>query len=171
MGGLDLCDGCYDMLRHLLFWMPDDAHHNDFHQPNFTIAVITKGRLKEPCMHEIHCRLEVPMAWDVLYNFEHRWHKQGVKDLLILGGTEFLRPSSESRSYCWFKCRATDFADSGGEFGDTVVVVGTRRELQGESKGVVGVWTLFKDQSFLRTSQYLLLEMPLVHQRRDLYLN
>ena len=88
------------------------------------------------------------MAWDVLYSFERRWHKKGGKDLLILGGTEFLRPSSESRSYCWFKCRATDFADSGGEFGDTVVVVGTRRELQGKSKGVVGVWTLFKDQFF-----------------------
>jgi phospholipase D1/2 len=101
VGGLDLCDDRYDMLHHSLFWTPDD----DFHQPNFVIAVIAKGGLKEPCMHEIHCRLEVPMAWDVLYNFEQRWHKQGGKDLLILGGTKFLRPSSESRSYCWFKCR------------------------------------------------------------------
>jgi phospholipase D1/2 len=101
VGGLDLCDDRYDMLHHSLFWTPDD----DFHQPNFVIAVIAKGRLKEPCMHEIHCFLEVSMALDVLYNFEQWWHKQGGKDLLIQGGTKFVRPSSESRSYCWFKCR------------------------------------------------------------------
>jgi len=33
--------------------------------------------------HDIHCCLESPVAWDVLYNFEQRWHKQGGKDLLI----------------------------------------------------------------------------------------
>ncbi|KAI3737929.1 hypothetical protein L2E82_27945 [Cichorium intybus] len=36
---------------------------------------ITKGGPREP-WHDIHCKLEGPIAWDVLYNFEQRWTKQ-----------------------------------------------------------------------------------------------
>ncbi|KAL6551336.1 Phospholipase D [Orobanche minor] len=43
----------------------DSAHHDDFHQPNFEGAAITK------------------VAWDVLFNFEQRWRKQGGKDILL----------------------------------------------------------------------------------------
>ncbi|RWR83099.1 phospholipase D alpha 1 [Cinnamomum micranthum f. kanehirae] len=82
VGGLDLCDGRYDTQFHSLFRTLDTAHHADFHQPNFPGAVITKGGPREP-WHDIHCRLEGPIAWDVLFNFEQRWRKQGGKDLLI----------------------------------------------------------------------------------------
>ncbi|CAL0325956.1 unnamed protein product [Lupinus luteus] len=82
VGGLDLCDGRYDTAFHSLFRTLDTAHHDDFHQPNFPGADITKGGPREP-WHDIHSRLEGPIAWDVLFNFEQRWRKQGGKDLLV----------------------------------------------------------------------------------------
>ncbi|CAH9075714.1 unnamed protein product [Cuscuta epithymum] len=82
VGGIDLCDGRYDTPFHSLFRTLDSAHHDDFHQPNFTGASITKGGPREP-WHDIHSRLEGPIAWDVLYNFEQRWRKQGGKDVLV----------------------------------------------------------------------------------------
>ncbi|KAL5575587.1 hypothetical protein UlMin_017286 [Ulmus minor] len=82
VGGIDLCDGRYDTAFHTLFRTLDTAHHDDFHQPNFTGACISKGGPREP-WHDIHSRLEGPIAWDVLYNFEQRWRKQGGKDLLV----------------------------------------------------------------------------------------
>ncbi|GJN05675.1 hypothetical protein PR202_ga23326 [Eleusine coracana subsp. coracana] len=82
VGGIDLCDGRYDTQYHSLFRTLDTTHHDDFHQPNFTTASITKGGPREP-WHDIHSRLEGPIAWDVLYNFEQRWRKQGGKDLLV----------------------------------------------------------------------------------------
>ncbi|KAF6151195.1 hypothetical protein GIB67_037403 [Kingdonia uniflora] len=82
VGGIDLCDGRYDTPFHSLFRTLDTTHHDDFHQPNFKGASITKGGPREP-WHDIHCKLEGPIAWDVLYNFEQRWRKQGGKDLLI----------------------------------------------------------------------------------------
>ncbi|KAJ1261943.1 hypothetical protein BS78_09G067700 [Paspalum vaginatum] len=82
VGGLDLCDGRYDTPCHSLFGTLDTVHRDDFHQPNFATAAIAKGGPREP-WHDIHCRLEGPVAWDVLYNFEQRWRKQGGKDLLV----------------------------------------------------------------------------------------
>ncbi|KAL7189736.1 hypothetical protein ACSBR1_039390 [Camellia fascicularis] len=82
VGGIDLCDGRYDTPFHSLFRTLDTVHHTDFHQPNFTGASINKGGPREP-WHDIHCRLEGPIAWDVLFNFEQRWRKQGGKELLI----------------------------------------------------------------------------------------
>ncbi|KAJ6394595.1 hypothetical protein OIU77_023743 [Salix suchowensis] len=82
VGGIDLCDGRYDTPFHSLFRTLDSAHHDDFHQPNFTGASIQKGGPREP-WHDIHSRLEGPIAWDVLFNFEQRWKKQGGKDLLV----------------------------------------------------------------------------------------
>ncbi|KAF5188000.1 Phospholipase d alpha [Thalictrum thalictroides] len=82
VGGIDLCDGRYDTAFHSLFRTLDTAHHDDFHQPNFPDASIAKGGPREP-WHDIHCRLEGPIAWDVLYNFEQRWRKQGGKDILV----------------------------------------------------------------------------------------
>ncbi|CAB4266762.1 unnamed protein product [Prunus armeniaca] len=47
-----------------------------------------KGGPREP-WHDIHCKLEGPVAWDVLYNFEQRWKKQvGEKFLISLGKLE-----------------------------------------------------------------------------------
>ncbi|KAK4274433.1 hypothetical protein QN277_017653 [Acacia crassicarpa] len=82
IGGIDLCDGRYDTHEHPLFSTLDTIHKDDFHQPNFAGASIKKGGPREP-WHDIHCKLEGPIAWDVLYNFEQRWEKQVGKDLLI----------------------------------------------------------------------------------------
>lgn len=82
VGGIDLCDGRYDTQFHSLFRTLDTVHHDDFHQANFTGATIQKGGPREP-WHDIHCRLEGPSAWDILYNFEQRWRKQGVQDVLL----------------------------------------------------------------------------------------
>ncbi|XP_022723889.1 phospholipase D alpha 1-like [Durio zibethinus] len=82
VGGIDLCDGRYDTPFHSLFRTLDTAHHDDFHQPNFADASITKGGPREP-WHDIHSRLEGPIAWDVLFNFEQRWRQQGGKDVLV----------------------------------------------------------------------------------------
>ncbi|CAB4288620.1 unnamed protein product [Prunus armeniaca] len=82
IGGIDLCDGRYDTPSHPIFRTLGTTHHNDLHQPNFAGASITKGGPREP-WHDIHCRLEGPIAWDVLFNFEQRWRKQGGKDLLV----------------------------------------------------------------------------------------
>ncbi|XP_042403995.1 phospholipase D alpha 1-like isoform X1 [Zingiber officinale] len=82
VGGIDLCDGRYDTQFHSLFGTLDTVHHDDFHQPNFGEASITKGGPREP-WHDIHSRLEGPIAWDVLFNFEQRWRKQGGKDVLV----------------------------------------------------------------------------------------
>ncbi|CAK9147116.1 unnamed protein product [Ilex paraguariensis] len=82
IGGIDLCDGRYDTPYHPIFRTLDTTHHDDFHQPNFKGASIRKGGPREP-WHDIHCRLEGPAAWDVLFNFEQRWRKQGVKNVLV----------------------------------------------------------------------------------------
>lgn len=82
VGGIDLCDGRYDTQFHSLFRTLDSVHHADFHQPNFPGGAIDKGGPREP-WHDIHSKLEGSVAWDVLYNFEQRWRKQGQKDLLL----------------------------------------------------------------------------------------
>ncbi|PON34711.1 Phospholipase D [Parasponia andersonii] len=82
VGGIDLCDGRYDAFEHPLFSSLATTHHNDFHQPNFPGASIKKGGPREP-WHDIHSRLEGPIAWDVLYNFEQRWRRQVGDKFLI----------------------------------------------------------------------------------------
>uniref|UniRef100_A0A0D9WRW4 Phospholipase D n=1 Tax=Leersia perrieri TaxID=77586 RepID=A0A0D9WRW4_9ORYZ len=83
VGGLDLCDGRYDTQSHSLFGTLDGAHHKDFHQPSIAGAELSHGGPREP-WHDIHSKLEGSVAWDVLYNFEQRWRKQGGdKDLLV----------------------------------------------------------------------------------------
>ncbi|KAL2939199.1 Phospholipase D alpha 1 [Bienertia sinuspersici] len=75
LGGIDLCDGRYDTQDHSLFRTLNTVHKDDFHQPNFPGSSVRKGGPREP-WHDIHCKLEGPVAWDVLYNFEQRWYKQ-----------------------------------------------------------------------------------------------
>ncbi|KAL4319648.1 hypothetical protein GQ457_18G003530 [Hibiscus cannabinus] len=82
IGGIDLTDGRYDTPCHPLFRTLGTVHHDDFHQPCFHDASIAKGGPREP-WHDMHCRLEGPVAWDVLFNFEQRWRKQGEKDVLV----------------------------------------------------------------------------------------
>ncbi|XP_027356581.1 phospholipase D alpha 1-like [Abrus precatorius] len=90
LGGIDLCDGRYDTQEHPLFSTLNTVHHDDFHQPNFPGASIKKGGPREP-WHDIHCKLEGPIAWDVLFNFQQRWEKQV--------GKKFLLPSSMLDDY------------------------------------------------------------------------
>ncbi|XP_050217854.1 phospholipase D alpha 1-like [Mercurialis annua] len=80
LGGIDLCDGRYDTQFHSIFRNLDS---DDFHQPCFPDASIDKGGPREP-WHDIHCRLDGPVAWDVLSNFEQRWQKQGGNDKLLV---------------------------------------------------------------------------------------
>ncbi|GLT43631.1 hypothetical protein SLA2020_175680 [Shorea laevis] len=77
VGGIDLCGGRYDTQEHPLFRTlgGDRVHHFDFHQPNFVGASVEKGGPREP-WHDVHCKLEGPVAWDVLYNFEQRWQRR-----------------------------------------------------------------------------------------------
>ena len=79
VGGIDLCDGRYDTQYHSLFQTLDDVNKQDFHQPNFTGASIDFGGPREP-WHDIHSKLEGPIAWDVFFNFDQRWRKQAGKD-------------------------------------------------------------------------------------------
>ncbi|WOG87783.1 hypothetical protein DCAR_0207014 [Daucus carota subsp. sativus] len=100
IGGIDLCDGRYDTGEHSLFSTLGTEHNKDFHQPNFPGSSIQKGGPREP-WHDIHCRLEGPVAWDVLYNFEQRWKKQvGNKFLFPLPELDkfIIRPSPVTTS-------------------------------------------------------------------------
>ncbi|XP_047338802.1 phospholipase D alpha 1-like [Impatiens glandulifera] len=83
VGGIDLCDGRYDTPLHSLFGTLGNVNHNDFHQPNFKGSSINKGGPREP-WHDIHSRIEGPAAWDVLFNFEQRWMKQGNDQNLLI---------------------------------------------------------------------------------------
>ncbi|XP_072089783.1 phospholipase D alpha 1-like [Arachis hypogaea] len=97
--GLDLCKGRFDTPSHPLFSTlgPDGEHSRDFHQPNFKGTAITKGGPREP-WHDVHCRLEGPVAWDVYDNFVESIKKEGKEDLLVpdkqvtdvMGGRGFL---------------------------------------------------------------------------------
>ncbi|KAK1413955.1 hypothetical protein QVD17_29692 [Tagetes erecta] len=81
IGGLDLCAGRYDDPFHSLFRTLDSFHQHDFYQPNFPNSSLQKGGPRQP-WHDIHCKLEGPIAWDVLFSFEQRWRKQGGINLL-----------------------------------------------------------------------------------------
>lgn len=107
LGGIDLCDGRYDTREHSLFRRLDTVHRDDFHQPNFPAASIKKGGPREP-WHDIHCRLEGPVAWDVLYNFEQRWQKQvgsqylySIKELdrFIVRPTEVITSADDRKTW------------------------------------------------------------------------
>ncbi|CAI9096665.1 OLC1v1032863C2 [Oldenlandia corymbosa var. corymbosa] len=100
LGGIDLCDGRYDSIEHPLFRTLNTVHKDDFHQPNFPGSSITKGGPREP-WHDIHCKIEGPAAWDVLYNFEQRWQKQVGNNLLYTIGELdrfIIRPSPVTSS-------------------------------------------------------------------------
>ena len=97
VGGIDLCDGRYDNQRHSLFHTLDTLHAKDFHQPNFPDTSIEKGGPREP-WHDVHSKVEGPIAWDVLYNFEQRWKQQATdwqSKLLPISEIPIIDPPSE----------------------------------------------------------------------------
>ncbi|KAG0491047.1 hypothetical protein HPP92_007910 [Vanilla planifolia] len=102
LGGIDLCDGRYDTQEHSLFRTLAESHRDDFHQPNFPGASLRKGGPREP-WHDVHCRIEGQAAWDVLYNFEQRWKKQGsgeglLFDLRVVGRRLVVPPNEDAKS-------------------------------------------------------------------------
>lgn len=70
IGGLDLCKGRYDTPEHRLFTDLKTVFLDDFHNP--AIPRGTRGP-RQP-WHDLHCKIEGPAAYDVLKNFEQRWH-------------------------------------------------------------------------------------------------
>ncbi|XP_010266062.1 PREDICTED: phospholipase D delta-like [Nelumbo nucifera] len=71
IGGLDLCDGRYDTPDHRLFRDLDSVFQDDYHNPTFPAG--TKAP-RQP-WHDLHCKIEGPVAYDVLKNFEQRWRR------------------------------------------------------------------------------------------------
>ncbi|KAJ0967900.1 hypothetical protein J5N97_024817 [Dioscorea zingiberensis] len=71
VGGLDLCDGRYDTPEHRIFSDLDTVFANDFHNPTFSSE---SNGPRQP-WHDLHSKIEGPAAYDVLKNFEQRWHR------------------------------------------------------------------------------------------------
>ncbi|MED6188693.1 hypothetical protein PIB30_088255 [Stylosanthes scabra] len=85
IGGIDLCSGRYNTLGHSLFRTLNlNAEHNkDFHQPSIKGSAIEKGGPREP-WHDVHCKLEGPIAWDVYSTFVQRFKKEGTNQSMLL---------------------------------------------------------------------------------------
>ena len=77
VGGLDLQGGRYDTPNHELFSTLLNEHHNDFRNSNARSVPPAQGP-REP-WHDIHSKIEGPIAYDVFINFQERWSKQGGK--------------------------------------------------------------------------------------------
>ncbi|MED6199171.1 hypothetical protein PIB30_073368, partial [Stylosanthes scabra] len=83
IGGIDLCDGRYDTQCHSLFQTLAAEHSKDFYQPSIDGSSIEKGGPREP-WHDVHCKLEGPIAWDVYSTFVERFKKQGTDQGMLL---------------------------------------------------------------------------------------
>jgi len=92
VGGLDLTDGRWDTPKHSLYRTLFREHSDDFHIPWAHVPHDLGPR--EP-WHDIHSKVEGPIAWDVKTNFEQRWKKQAsarVNDLFQLDSHFFITP-------------------------------------------------------------------------------
>jgi len=78
VGGLDLTGGRYDTPEHSLFATLKTDHLDDYRNSNAKGTSPSVGP-REP-WHDIHCRVEGPVARDVLENFIERWKMQGIKE-------------------------------------------------------------------------------------------
>ena len=75
VGGLDLTGGRWDTPNHELFKTLLHEHNGDFRNSNAKSVPPEQGP-REP-WHDIHCKVEGPIAHDVFLNFAERWQKQG----------------------------------------------------------------------------------------------
>jgi len=85
VGGVDITNGRYDNPTFPLFKTLFSKHAGDFYQ-NCTMGTTAMTGPREP-WHDIHARVEGPIALDVLQNFHDRWVKQnpdGCEALLDL---------------------------------------------------------------------------------------
>lgn len=78
VGGLDLTGGRYDNPIHPLFETLKTDHDGDFRNSNAKSTPPYVGP-REP-WHDIHCKVEGPIARDVLENFIERWNRQALKE-------------------------------------------------------------------------------------------
>ena len=84
LGGLDLTKGRWDTPNHELFSTLANEHKGDFmnamiHPKASAHPNIESQGPREP-WHDIHCKVEGKIAYDVFCNFRERWNKQGKKD-------------------------------------------------------------------------------------------
>ena len=78
IGGLDITDGRYDTPEFPLFSTLNTLHLGDFYN-NITIGSTSDSGPRQP-WHDIHAKIEGPVALDIKKNFEERWSRQ-VDDL------------------------------------------------------------------------------------------
>eukprot|EP01102_Stenamoeba_stenopodia_P007791 TRINITY_DN2197_c0_g1_i1.p1 TRINITY_DN2197_c0_g1~~TRINITY_DN2197_c0_g1_i1.p1 ORF type:complete len:683 (-),score=145.33 TRINITY_DN2197_c0_g1_i1:1155-3203(-) len=80
VGGLDLTSGRWDTPGHSLFRTLNKEHRLDYHMPwKYPQAFGPR----QP-WHDIHTKVEGPVARDVLTNFEQRWAKQASDKIAAL---------------------------------------------------------------------------------------
>jgi len=79
VGGLDLTGGRYDTPEFELFSTLKQEHLGDFRNSNAKGQTTEHIGPREP-WHDIHSKVEGPIARDVLLNFIERWQKQGTKE-------------------------------------------------------------------------------------------
>eukprot|EP00096_Caligus_rogercresseyi_P009417 TRINITY_DN3199_c1_g2_i1.p1 TRINITY_DN3199_c1_g2~~TRINITY_DN3199_c1_g2_i1.p1 ORF type:complete len:793 (-),score=244.59 TRINITY_DN3199_c1_g2_i1:864-3242(-) len=77
VGGLDLTGGRWDTPDHQLYSTLTNEHCEDFRNSNAGTVPPSQGP-REP-WHDIHCKVEGPIAHDVFINFYERWLQQGMK--------------------------------------------------------------------------------------------
>ncbi|CAB4066260.1 PLD1_2 [Lepeophtheirus salmonis] len=77
VGGLDLTGGRWDTPDHELYSTLTNEHSEDFRNSNAGTVPPSQGP-REP-WHDIHCKVEGPIAHDVFINFYERWMQQGTK--------------------------------------------------------------------------------------------
>ena len=81
VGGLDLTGGRYDTPEFPLFKTLLNEHYGDFRN-SYAKSVPPEQGPREP-WHDIHSRVEGPIAHDIFINFYERWSKQGVKYAML----------------------------------------------------------------------------------------
>ena len=84
VGGLDLTGGRYDTPEHELFSTLRTDHDGDFRNRNIKKEEPTSEHIgpREP-WHDIHSKVEGPVAKDVLMNFIERWRQQGTHETAV----------------------------------------------------------------------------------------
>ena len=100
VGGLDLTSGRYDTPEHHLFSTLNDEHRGDFRNSNIGNGTSESIGPREP-WHDIHSRVEGPVARDVLENFTERWRQQGTREGPAPDISDYIRvinPEAEVRS-------------------------------------------------------------------------
>ena len=77
VGGLDLTGGRYDTPNHELFSTLLKEHDGDFRNSDVKSISPRQGP-REP-WHDIHCKIEGSIVYDIFTNFKERWAKQGER--------------------------------------------------------------------------------------------